>query len=738
RQLEVEAPTHVRAPAWQQKILLAYDKLNKRDKVVQEMKRLVADYGPSSPWAKANAEQKGAIAEANDLAESALRELVQDYHQEAIKTKSVATYKLARDIYRQYLETFPDSETAYSMRFFYAEILYALEDWDEAAVQYGKVADADPKASYAQKSAYDAILALEKSVDIAKGKLKKHELAASEKIDERKAKGSVEQNRTIKLQTVTKEIPEEPIPENEQKLIAACEKYLGVAPGSKDEIVIRYKSAFVYYDHRHFVEAAKRFGDIILKWPTDAWSQKAADLSLDILNTKEEWLALSDLSHKFLLNKKLTPAGSKFEKEVAQIGEGAKFKYVMQLYEEKKDYALAAKEFREFVAQYPRSEHAPKALYNAMVIADKADQLDLEIAAGEQLMAQYPKADETIVKLTVPSLATATERAARYKDAIKWYEDAQSRWPTDPKAADWLFNAALWREGMGDDAGALADWQKYVKQYGSRPDAAKIAFNIGLIVERQKDWKKINEYWYTFQQQWSQAATPGQLLLARYKQGLALKELSPRDPNVPIVMGEVVQRFGRLPEADKSSPPVIDATAHARFMGVEPNFADFLGIHFNYTRQADLVYVLKIKNVRMTRLLAQYGEVIAIGSPKWSEASFERVGEAYRNFNKGLLDAPMPRGLDPEQQELYRSTLESQALPLEDKATEAFNKSIEVSQKSGVYSEWVLKAQDFMREYQPDAYGEVHKPRLEDSELSRSVAPDLNPAPAAAAGSGGN
>jgi TolA-binding protein len=737
KNLEAEAPTHVRAPAWQQKILLAYDKLNKRDRVVQEMKRLVADYGPNTPWAKANAEQKGAIAEANDLAESALRELVQDYHQEAIKTKSVATYKLARDIYRQYLETFPESETAYSMRFYYSEILYALEDWDEAAVQYDRVVDSDPKGGYAQKAAYDAILALEKSVDIAKGKLKKRELADAARIDERKAKGQVEQGRNIRLQTVTKEIREEPIPENQQKLIAACEKYLGVAPGSKDEIVIRYKAAFVYYDHRHFVEAAKRFGDIILKWPTDAWSQKAADLSLDILNTKEEWLALSDLAHKFSKDKKLTPPGSKFEREVALIGEGAKFKYVIDVYETKKDFALAAREFREFVAQYPKSEHAPKALYNALVIADKADQLDLEIAAGEQLMSQYPKADPAIVRLTVPALATACERAARYQDAIRWYEEAQSRWPQDEKAADWLFNATLWREGSGDDAGAIAGWQKYLKQYGSRPDAAKIAFNVGLIVERQKDDRKTMETWHTFQQQWSQQATPGQLLLARYKQGIAMRELKANDSNVPIVMGEVVQRFNRMPDgADKSSLPVIDAAAHARFLGVEASFNDFLAIHFRYTRQSDLVYVLKIKNARMAKLVSQFGEVIHIGSPKWSEAAFERIGEAYRNFNKGLLDAPMPRGLDPEQQELYRSTLESQALPLEDKATEMFTKSIEVSRKSGVYSDWVLKAQEYMREYQPDAFGELHKPGFVDSELSRSVAPDLVPPPAQA-GSGG-
>ena len=99
------------------------------------------------------------------------------------------------------------------------------------------------------------------------------------------------------------------------------------------------------------------------------------------------------------------------------------------------------------------------------------------------------------------ALASACERAARYADAIRWYEEAQSRWPRDEKAADWLYNAAVWREGLGDDAGALADWQKYVRQYGQRPDAVKIAYNIGLIVERQKDARKTAEYWSSFQQE---------------------------------------------------------------------------------------------------------------------------------------------------------------------------------------------------------------------------------------------
>jgi len=344
------------------------------------------------------------------------------------------------------------------------------------------------------------------------------------------------------------------------------------------------------------------------------------------------------------------------------------------------------------------------------------------VAAGEQLLREY-RADPEIVKLTVQALASACERAGRTADAIRWYEQAQSRWPADEKAADWLYNAAVWREGLGDDPGALQAWQKYLQRYRARPDAVRIAWNVGLILERQKDFRRAAAHWSGFQREWARNAKQGQILLARYRQGLALREM--RSPAAAAVLAEVAQGFTQLSESEKASPPVIDAVAHARFLRVEPAFQDFIALHFHYSRQSELVRALKIKNARLGKLLEGYAEVVAIGNPTWSTASFERIGEVYRNFNKGLLDAPTPRGLDAEQQELYRGTLEGQALPLEDKATEAFGKAIQVSQKSGVYSDWALKAQDFLREYQPDAYGDLHRPRLMDTELSSMAAPDF-------------
>ena len=134
--------------------------------------------------------------------------------------------------------------------------------------------------------------------------------------------------------------------------------------------------------------------------------------------------------------------------------------------------------------------------------------------------------------------------------------------------------------------------------------------------------------------------------------------------------------------------------------------------------------MLKVKNERLARLLDAYTEVIRCGSAKWSEAALTRLGEAYRNFNKGLLEAPMPRGLDAEQQDLYRTTLENQALPLEDKAVDAFEKAIATGSRTGFYSEWTIRAQDSLREYKPDEFGELHQPALLGSEAAGAVRPE--------------
>ena len=60
-----------------------------------------------------------------------MRGLVTDYHQHAQKHKKFDDYDTAANIYDQYLKAFPDSDSAYRLRFFYAELLWDLGRWRE-------------------------------------------------------------------------------------------------------------------------------------------------------------------------------------------------------------------------------------------------------------------------------------------------------------------------------------------------------------------------------------------------------------------------------------------------------------------------------------------------------------------------------------------------------------------------------------------------------------------------------
>jgi len=121
------------------------------------------------------------------------------------------------------------------------------------------------------------------------------------------------------------------------------------------------------------------------------------------------------------------------------------------------------------------------------------------------------------------SLAGAYERSARFADAVRWYERYATRWPEDAKAPTSCSTRRSAR-GAGRRPGRAGRLAAVRRALPRRPDAARIAFNIGLLLERQKEWKKAAGHWREFQRGYARSAPPGQLLLARYKEGLARRE----------------------------------------------------------------------------------------------------------------------------------------------------------------------------------------------------------------------
>ena len=81
-------------------------------------------------WAKKNADDPKVLTRAFEAVEDKLSGLVTEQHRAAQETKLAETYFLARDIYKEYLDKFPDSRNAYDFRFFYAEILFELKEFE--------------------------------------------------------------------------------------------------------------------------------------------------------------------------------------------------------------------------------------------------------------------------------------------------------------------------------------------------------------------------------------------------------------------------------------------------------------------------------------------------------------------------------------------------------------------------------------------------------------------------------
>ena len=136
-----------------------------------------------------------------------------------------------------------------------------------------------------------------------------------------------------------------------------------------------------------------RFSEIALTAPDhkfdngDRAGEIAANLVLDSYNALGDYKKVNEWARRFYANDKL--ATGKFKDELAKVIEQSSFKLVNQL-EEKHEYAAAAQAYLDFVKDFPRTQIADKALYNASTDFYKAHMLEKALSTRELLFRNYP------------------------------------------------------------------------------------------------------------------------------------------------------------------------------------------------------------------------------------------------------------------------------------------------------------------------------------------------------------
>jgi len=790
RTLTRELPLGPKAPEYQQGIVNSYEKLRQRDKVREELARLATGYGPGSRWWKANANDPAVLRNAFNVTEDAMRGTVTDYHREAQKTHQVETYRIARDIYRQYVEMFASgsdpqfiSDHAFNLRFYYAEILWALEEWEAAAEQYRQVvsfvipdrelAREISNPAYRQTAAYGAVLAYEKLVRIERGLAAHSKLRGSDKVDEGKKKPGVESTRRIEKDGQKALAAARPLTDAEARLVGACDAYNQLFPGNDDELDVRYQAAVLHYEANQMEEAIRRFGDIIARFPADRRSQDAADLSMDILNNRKEWLALNKLGREFLANKKLWKPRTPFAERLAKVVEGSQYKYVDEVvYRQEKDPARAARMFMAFVDEFPDSENADRALTYVMFIAQEADELDRAVAAGERVLKDYRgSAFEPKVRYTLAGLYGKLAdfgKSARMYEAFLATTDALSgigpdgralpekkRRPVPQRAlktvsaeeresllreawawrADAQYNAGMWWEGMGEHKRAIAAFEAYQERFRDKEDVPEVALRVAAIHERDGRWaealRALEDHARRFSRDKRASAADHYLVLSRRQ--LASEKLS-RTRDAEQLNADLLRGYSRLSEEARKDPLVQSAYARARFTALEPMWKEYTSISLD--RPATMVRDLKAKQKKLPELAKAYTEVLSLGVGEWGIAALTRIGMAYADLAEKILASPDPGNLDEEQRMLYRTELENVALPLEDECVTALETALAKAYELTIYNDWTLAAQDKVNQYRRGSYEArrevplrrsdffASSPLLKEAGLSPASAPD--------------
>ncbi|MGH9362511.1 MAG: tetratricopeptide repeat protein, partial [Thermoanaerobaculia bacterium] len=522
--LNPESPTLC---AWQNEVVKATLAARSKADQVKEVQRLAAIY----EGVKAKPpEKKEVVEECRQATGGILRELATIWHKEAQKTQNNETYELAQYLYREYLERFPSEKDSYTMRFYYAELMFKLgevygkvEYWEKAAAEYTTLVQSNPQGEHAKEAAYAAVIAWKNALNI----------------DDTSA------------QKLTKPDPTKPveIPEKLQRMLAAFDTYIKYVPDAPELVQIKYNRARIYYEHNRFAEAAPTFDDIATNHSKHELAVYAANLHLDCLNVLERFAELDKAVDRYLQSKDLT-ADPSMNEQLVKLKQGSQWKYAEQLGKERK-HKEAALLYVEIANAYPTWDRYPQVLYNAAVQFEAAYLIGQAIKMREHLITwdeerkkENPKAKaEPLAQKAVYEIGANYHALAWYSKAADHYERFATAFPGEKDAPKALYAATLFRMGLGEDKKAIDNSELFAKNYGRKrsKEAAAVFFEMYKIFEAKKQWGALIKHLEEYLKQWGSQGGVDRQIVAHQKLGELTWKLSCDQPGVNGACIEVVR-----------------------------------------------------------------------------------------------------------------------------------------------------------------------------------------------------
>ena len=701
-------PNHPDIPVWMKNITMVRKGMGNLPALEKSMNRFIAYLNPNGAWAAQNSGNDKALKKANQLVKSSLAYLSNKYHRMAQDSGKNKQYSKAVKYYSKYIDRFPNDPASFDMNFFLADIyLLKLDNYGKAAQYYQKVVDlykndnvpegAKEKQVKAivQDSAFGVVNAYNELVK------KNHKDSILVKMAKYEEKHDGKQYRTKGYEEGTDKEPNPKVEllKYEKKFVKASDQYSEMYPETDVTPTIDYVAAEVYKARGHYSECIDRYESIIENAPDHRYASFAGN-SLLVANYRlknwkevEKWARhllenkIFDVTPKDSLEQSIAYAINKQAQELDKAGEGKK----------------AATKMVALAEEFPESQFAPGALFNAAAFYESNDKVQKAVDLYTRVVDEYPKdkmAPEAIFVMGAIFESRANfDRAARYFEKLgtsKTYEidkkegdgTKEKKYSQHSKSADAIYNAAVLREAMEQWQNAINTYQKYVKEYPDRENINDVKLKLAYLEQKQGDSKKA---------------------LERFKTYSKIKDLEDKTKlvEVDVEIAKLIEKLQQVDDWEKKASERYKAAldrwkkikdkkkkkkyrnyaAEARFRETEHVYDDFTEVALEFPMET-LTDSLDKKAKLQQEAEKKYFKVIDMKSPRWVAASAFRIGQMYQDFSNQIFDLPLPKGLSPRQEAQYRAKLDERAFPLETKALKAFETALNLALKYQAYNEW--------------------------------------------------
>ena len=621
--------------------------LDQFDKARDAYATLATDYTRGSTWASQQGDPE-TVSETHAMVEKALREQALSLHELGQRDDRKVYFERAAALYQLYLLHFDDEKESYRLGFYLGEVLFhRLERYPEAGEAYLKAAEKNPEGEFTKDALYNAI-------------------GAFERVREKEVGNCQKDVSTPCAET-----------ENDKKFSKAIELYAAYYPDDPDLPEILFRQGKLYYDRRIYDPAVRMFGQLLDRYPESPFAADAGELVLDSFNRAADYENIERWARKL----KAAPAFKKPEaqKRLDGLILGAVFKIGEQL-AQKGEHKEAAAAYIRAADEFPRDPRAPKAYYNAGLELQRAGELDEADKAYTKLSTAYPGSPEGA--LGAWNGAQMYESIAQFRDAARFYEAYVEHFPKGEKASDAGYNAVLLRLSAHDYAEAVRDGNRYLAKFGKDPASDDVYFLVGRAQEAQG---KKNEAVATYREYLKRSKNTDRRVEAYTRLGQVYLTASDRkaaDSSFDKAAAEGKKQHRQLTTGRYYA-------AQARYLQGDEALRDFENVKIQGDVRG-LATRLKQKAKLLGKAASIYASVVDFQVAEWVTAALYKIGQTYELFAKALNEAPMPEGLNEEEQQVYRDELSMFVIPIEERALEAYEGGYHKARELGIYNKWTV------------------------------------------------